>query len=430
MRLTIIHLLLLVCFFASSFQAVFGQKNYQPGIIVTNDSDTVVGYIDYQQWERNPSSINFKTIIATKQKNYFPDDLVSFEVSDDIYISREIEVTKSPRKTDNISYDVEYPTETKQAFVLVLVSGSGSLYKYVDEMGTDHYYIETQEQPLLELIYFKYYKKINGTRVIKENTKYKGQLIAYLNDCPSIIDKINKTIYKSEALKKMVIKYNQCKNINDIYVKEKEKTKYRFGIFTGITFSTINFNTEAETFKYLWDANYNNSLWPTAGILVILEPARGRGKWTVYFDLHVKNQYHNTKYTDYKHENQYTNYDINVGTTSLKFTAIGRYNFVGSKITPYLGAGMHFSYTLAYQNQKNYEKILYESVVIDSEPIFYNGVPDFDLGFAFSAGAKYRKFCLDLRFDLSAFTQYSINPAYTMAGSSKSFYLTIGYLFN
>jgi len=49
-------LLLLFPFFASA------QSNYKPGYVVTLPDDTIHGFIDYKEWDKNPEKISFKKI--------------------------------------------------------------------------------------------------------------------------------------------------------------------------------------------------------------------------------------------------------------------------------------------------------------------------------------------------------------------------------
>lgn len=395
--------------------SIIAQKNYLDAKIITKQGDSIFGFIDYQQWDRSPSVIKFLKGNSEDPMKYGPEKIHSFQVANDLYESRRVSVSESPRKTANITYETEYKPINKTVFLLVLVSGDASLYQYVDEMGTDHYYIETKKQPLLELIFFKYLVEENGIRGIKENTKFKGQIIAYLNNCRELHGQIGKANYNSSSLSKIVVEYNKCVNADKFYVHKIEKNKYRFGIFIGATITNIIFGTTS------YRANFNNSIYPTLGAAMLLEPARGRGKWTLYSDLHFMGHYYRTQHTDYIDENKYDYYDVKYNCTYLKFTIMGRYNIIGHKIIPYLGAGMHFAKTLInnshfYEEKKRYSEPLIYSYPLDSR--------DFDYGFSIGIGAMYKKFNLDVRFDIGG-----IGP-YSGTSSAKTYYLVFGYIFN
>lgn len=40
-------------------QITLAQKNLQPGAVITSRGDTLKGFIDYRNWEKNPIAIDF-----------------------------------------------------------------------------------------------------------------------------------------------------------------------------------------------------------------------------------------------------------------------------------------------------------------------------------------------------------------------------------
>ena len=47
-----------IILFIISFQKTFSQENYLPGYVIKQDADTLYGYLDYRNWEKNPNKIN------------------------------------------------------------------------------------------------------------------------------------------------------------------------------------------------------------------------------------------------------------------------------------------------------------------------------------------------------------------------------------
>src|ERR1700756_754821 len=47
------------------------QSNYRPGYVVNLKGDTLKGFIDYQAWDSNPNSINFKPTLTDREKQTF-----------------------------------------------------------------------------------------------------------------------------------------------------------------------------------------------------------------------------------------------------------------------------------------------------------------------------------------------------------------------
>ncbi len=55
-----IRIILGLLFLFMFLQASFCQENYQPGYIVGLKGDTLHGFINYRNWERNPDKISFR----------------------------------------------------------------------------------------------------------------------------------------------------------------------------------------------------------------------------------------------------------------------------------------------------------------------------------------------------------------------------------
>jgi hypothetical protein len=415
MKQTAITLAALLIFTFIQISTSFCQKNYLPGQVVTNEGDTISGYIDYQHWSRSPVSIIFSDEENGTPVKYDPKDIYSFLVANDFYESRDILVSESPRTPDKITYNTEHPSAPVLAYLLVLVSGEISLYQYIDEMGKDHYYIESATYPIMELTYFKYFVKDHGKSGIAESTKFRGQLIAYMSDYPELHNKISKTNYNSEDLSKIVIDYNKHSSNEAFYIHKIDKAHYSFGVLGGVSITRLYYgrNSFSQDFEYTY--------YPLLGVYIILEPERGRGKWTIYTDLNYTGFDNKTDYTVYKDENRIDSYNKRYNVTYLKLAIMGRFNFIGHKIIPYIGAGGFFGKSILNRSQFNLEKYWYGTTTYTSYPIDSR---DFDYGLSLGIGAKYKKFSMDSRYEFGGIAPYN------GASTANCIYITFGYTFN
>lgn len=394
---------------------VMCQKNYLPGKIVTKEGDTILGYIDYQHWSRSPSSIKFSKEMAGTLTNYGPQDIQAFQVANDLFQSRHITVSESPRTSSNISYDTEHLSKPITAFLMVLVSGEISLYQYIDEMGTDYYYVESAAYPLMELTYFKYYVEDHGKRGIAENTKFRGQLIAVMSDQPELHKQIAIADYHPEDLSKIVIAYNQQDGNESFYTHSIDKAHYRFGVFAGVSIIRLYLGSNS------YSSDFEYTLYPIVGVSMVFEPNRGRGKWTIYSDLNYTGFNYKSDKTIYQDENRIDYYEERYNTTYLKLSVMGRFNFVGHKIVPYIGAGGFFATRISNNSYANRESFRYGSTTFYNTPVDARG---FDYGFSLGVGARYEKFSLDSRYEFGGIAPY------TGASASDCIYITFGYTFN
>jgi len=93
MRLTISSCLIFLSFVFVSPKTAGAQVNYIPAKVVSINGDTLNGFINYQEWERSPVSIKFKTSENGKVINFRPRDISAFTVENDYYRSMVIWVT-------------------------------------------------------------------------------------------------------------------------------------------------------------------------------------------------------------------------------------------------------------------------------------------------------------------------------------------------
>ena len=75
--------------------AAHAQSNFLSGYVINLKGDTVFGKIDYQNWDRNPSQINFHPDNSSENSTYFPNDIMEFKVMDEKYVSATVQVETS-----------------------------------------------------------------------------------------------------------------------------------------------------------------------------------------------------------------------------------------------------------------------------------------------------------------------------------------------
>ena len=80
----------------SAFSIIHAQPNWQPATIVTVLPDTLYGDIDYQDWRKNPTQITFRNRISGSINDFEPNQIISFEVSDQRYASKYADIDQTP----------------------------------------------------------------------------------------------------------------------------------------------------------------------------------------------------------------------------------------------------------------------------------------------------------------------------------------------
>jgi hypothetical protein len=136
-----------------------------------------------------------------------------------------------------------------------------NVYYYVDDK--EHYYIEKFPNGLLELTEEQTTFYLNGRNYISPS-KYKGKLMAELNDCPDINKEIQNTALTHKSLIKLSKGYHEkvCKTESCIvYEKGNTSANVKFGLIMGFSKNQYNFGQQAIS-------NYGNNYQIGAGLKV------------------------------------------------------------------------------------------------------------------------------------------------------------------
>jgi len=320
-------------------QNVKCQENYIPGSIFSLSGDTIKGLIDYRNWSKNPLSISFKEPGSGTITTHTPKTIRGFSVNNDLYISAEVDAEASPYKTDQLTYVSEVILRKDIAFLQAMIQGSKSLYSYLDMKGNQHYYIK--QWPDFELLVHKKYLKENPTKTINdytkpivliaENNNYKGQLILYFQDCPTIQSKIKATTYTQQSLLLLFKTYQKCnqgdekKSENPTYTYSGEKLSFQFGVSAAPLLATIKL-TSSPDINYISDVDYPVKPGFAGGLFMDVVFPRSQGKYSVYTDL-VVSTFQTGNHFDVPYNGEIVAFDTKIGFTQLKLSSMFRYKF-------------------------------------------------------------------------------------------------------
>ena len=364
-------------------QSSFCQENYMSGSLIDLNGDSIMGYIDYQNWRRNPDKINFMHKTDSIRFTLTPMDIKEFTVSDENYVSSVIKTEISPDEADKLSYNNELKLEIDTVFLQVMIKGKKSLYFCENRYGKEQCYFKTDSSYEL-LVYKRYLKKQNGNNLIIENELYKGQLSAYLQDCPEIQAKLRNAQYNKMSMEKLFDFYYTKTESEINFQKSTEKLKAEFGVLAGATISTLKFHTY--NFPYLENIDYGQSLNFSTGLFFDFISPRDNGKLSISNEL---------IYTSFKLDGQTTdNFNNTIYTkfaySYIKLNNLFRYKFPQGKSSMFLNAGLSNGIALKEINIKT----------VGSET---SKALDFtrkhEQGLLFGGGIKNNKLSYELRFE-------------------------------
>ena len=196
----------------------FSQSDFRPGYVITNDDDTLTGFIDYRGDDYNSVNCYFRPTMEDSRILYAPGEIKSYKFLDGrLYVSKQVEI-------DKVMRDV---------FLEQLVKGRANLYALAPGVvagRTDRYahstklfFIETEEKGiqvlenteslisgkdgsgvLMDNQFVEYSKKY-----VKEGNEYIGYLKLYFQDQFQLMDEVDRVEFNQNDLIDITTKYHE-----------------------------------------------------------------------------------------------------------------------------------------------------------------------------------------------------------------------------
>src|ERR1700750_2801584 len=113
------------------------QSNYKPGYIVTLKGDTLRGFIDYREWDKNPDAISFKSALTdSKPRQFTPDQARFIKINgQEAYQHYAGPISMDITDKDHMGYQRDTSSRVASVFFRVLQKGKNlSLYSYTDNL--------------------------------------------------------------------------------------------------------------------------------------------------------------------------------------------------------------------------------------------------------------------------------------------------------
>ncbi len=323
-RVILFHLFLL--FFGYSFS----QNKTGAGYYITNEHDTIRGYIEY----RNNYNTEFKFRVTPKARSKIvaSEDVIGFT-----FLNSRVFQT-----LDFASELTNHPV-----FAQVLLTGDIDVYRHHGKLLVDGGGINK----------FRFEKaKPKPDDEAKENyQKNVGYFNILFHECPEVLTKARTVGISSNRLIDWVEEYHDCKNIPYTKLLIKEKKQIDFGISVGFSKSTINYppinvydyKDGYDPYGYLGRSIFEQS--PPSMAISFHYIYRGRRPAAVVAfqqELSFAKASFSGKSNDAWQAPFYTG--LEKSTTTIKFSMIDykfglRFTARSNLINPYIGFGLAFT---------------------------------------------------------------------------------------
>lgn len=409
----VISLLSLFFFQTSSY----GQEKYLPGYIVRQDGDTIHGFIDYRNWDRNPVKISFKSELTKQAVQYTPIDVMGFSVSNELYAGGIVEVEESPFKPSKLMTVSELKIRIDTVFLQAVVLGSESLYYYKTGKDKDQFYIV--DNASFQLLYYKtYLKEVDGKSFATENQQYLGQLGTYLQDCPRLYSKISATKYSRKSLVDLFEFYYECTSSEMDFQWQRESVIFEPGLMAGVSRTALSFGSGAP--DYLVNGNFSSSNNFIAGVYLDIVLPKRRRKVIIRNEMLYSSYQSEGFYNDFNNDTFYTLHYSRLGYSQLKFSHMIRIKHSMGNTSIFLNGGITQGIALRETNERTVDATLSGSRRVEQEAAVYPSTK-YELGWNSGVGVGFKNFSLELR--------YEQGNGMSQDATTQRFYLLLQYGF-
>ncbi|MCD4770543.1 MAG: hypothetical protein K8R35_10310 [Bacteroidales bacterium] len=181
----------------------FGQKDYQNGYIITNNNDTLIGYVKDRKsppFGKIYKKIRFKNNNIIKRK-YGPHQIIGYKQGVNQFESLWIDVSNDFFKEKYTSI----PNSGEKYFLKVIVKGYLTYYQWeFKEQESDYIWKKSLYKRKVEHSLVKVTQGILGLK--------KKSLVVYFQDCPGLVYKIKNGELKDPV--EIAKFYNRWKGYN------------------------------------------------------------------------------------------------------------------------------------------------------------------------------------------------------------------------
>lgn len=388
------------------------QSNYKPGYVVTSKGDTVRGFIDYRNWDSNPSAISFKSALNDRGKQVFTTGNIKlFSISGFVTYKKficSVSMDETNTAHPNTSRDTSYKIDT--VFLKVLQQGKHlALYSYADQIKTRFYVGEYPDYTPTELIYRLYYDPGAVTdrrgRSVDENT-YLKQLFALANKYNALDDDLNRHFQSSNYLSPdMLYIVSKINGITKTELK-KNSEQSKFNFFISAAVNIANTTSQGTSYTAGGGVPSYTSYLPAGSLGINFLPNATTGKVEFRLGVTIAQGRFNTMYQ--LKVSPYVPVRATFDQLGSSIVADIIYNFYNAEnFKFYAGVGLiftHFSYSNAYFGSQN--PAVSDNNIGSTEPFLFNPT---DNSFKFQIGAQFAK-------KLEIFANYATSTATTKGG--------------
>lgn len=376
---------------AAGFCTVSAQHNFVPGVIITQQHDSLKGLVNLKNWLTNPGEIDFKTDNATESRKYKATEINGFVIPQKnlVYLSRHFTADITFYQTTTLREEaMKMEMMDSTLFLQQLVAGDYGLFSYRDIHSRDHYLYQAVGDPVTELKYIKTMVPTEDGAQMYERKIYQDQLDTLFHDDPKLVKQIRFLNYYERAMMKVFVSYNNFKNPNQVVAVKKEKRNpVWFGLMGGVGFNSYPFKGD----HYL-NTKYKSSVNPAVGVFIDIPVLGASRKFSIYNEILYKTVNTSGTITHFFYKGQEVSWDFSY----LQVNIMAQYTFTKGLIKPFIHAGMGNAFVL------NTKKNDFYNPDTKDHRAAIEGLTKHEQSAIVGIGARWSRFQLEGRFSTSS----------------------------
>lgn len=357
--------LLLFCLLSILAFPLLGQSRFQEGYIITNNFDSIPGYISYRSEVQNARKCVFKIHPDSSAIDFYPEDLISYKFNDGKYY---------------VSHYFQVENAVKKVFLEYIVKGYRSLY-YYKEAGIQNYYIKKDDGEMLKLTYDKKVIDVGGKEVLLDNNAYKGIINAAFFDCNEVRKDLPEVKLTHTSLIEITTRYNDymCPGKTcEVYTKKVKNPETHYIAGTGYKFCWFR-NTNPEFIDQMILSN--TGLLLGAGILRTLPDLNENLSLSFNVDL---GQYYFYNYTNVISDTSTNNKYYHFRSWYSEFSLDLRHDLQFIDLNPFIEYGPSVLVNFKKDSYMTNESVYDKSVITTESPGI--GLPSLFAGINLNVG--------------------------------------------
>lgn len=324
------------------------QQNYVPGTVVTQQHDTLKGFIDFRNWSSSPAEIRFRPSLDGTTTTYTPAQVSEFRMSfngETVYVTKHVLLDVTRSVTSSVNMAVETPTTElldSTLFIQQLVTGNYNLYLFRDKYDRKHFLYEAPGGEPLELKYIRTMIAGEYGGKLFEDREYQQQLAEIFKDNAAVARRARNVEYYEDRLIALFSEYNG----GNAGVTTRKKNPVYLGVAGGPSFNSFKWRGG--------DGNnlsgvYNSSVGSVVGIFA-----------DIPFSAEVTRKF--SIYTELLFRSVSTDGDVARGRKAffkfsyLQANVMGRYTYPKGLIRPFVNIGIGGGYMVSTGKNDLYDR--------------------------------------------------------------------------